>query len=148
MCEEHTKGLQSTLLMVMPEAINLNAVNLATLDAHQKQRQSQASGIGYARLCIQLTAHMLGLPSIWMLDDNISDCWQLLFNSFVSSQGQQHGQLTPVRFEEVMKSIEKQVLTVLRSSAPLSPAINLTCLTHMWVATSTLNLVISVTLLT
>ncbi len=66
-----------------------------------------AMGIGYARMCIQLVSKLMGMSSIWMLDDNLSDCWRLPFEQFISSRGQ-HGQLEPVSFDVVMKTIEHQ----------------------------------------
>ncbi len=66
-------------------------------------------GIGYARMCIQLVAFLMGMRSIWMLDDNISDCWRLPYEHFVEHK--QHSQLEAVKFDEVMIRIEKQVST-------------------------------------
>ncbi len=63
----------------------------------------------------------MGLSSIWMLDDNISDCWGLPFEEFVRSEGKQHAQLESVKFNTVMATIECQVYSlahaILHSSA-------------------------------
>ena len=107
--DSHIGGKQATLLMVMPRVIDLKWLESSALKPHQSQRQSQDTGIGYARLCTQLVAHLLGLKSIWMLDDNISDCWQLPYADFVNSAGQGHGDLQPIKFDQAMRSIEQRV---------------------------------------
>ena len=107
--DSHIGGKQATLLMVMPKVIDLNWLQSSALKPHQRQRQSQDTGIGYARLCTQLVAHLLGLESIWMLDDNVSDCWQLPYDDFVNSAGQGHGELQPIKFDKAMRLIEERV---------------------------------------
>ena len=107
--DSHIGSKQTTLLMVMPKVTDLEGLKSDALKPHQRQRQSQEAGIGYARLCIQLVAHLLGLKSIWLLDDNISDCWQLPFAKFVESEGQEHGPLEPIKFDAAMRIIEAQV---------------------------------------
>ncbi|GBG30758.1 GREB1-like protein [Hondaea fermentalgiana] len=37
---------------------------------------AERGGIGYARLFIQLAAHQLGLPWVWILDDNVDVCYE------------------------------------------------------------------------
>ncbi|KAL0047438.1 hypothetical protein WJX82_003437 [Trebouxia sp. C0006] len=111
--EKHLhEASQITLLMVMPHTINLGALpsSFADLREYQRQQQTEAMGIGYSRLATQLIARLMGLSSIWMLDDNISDCWRLPFEEFVRSEGKQHAQLESVKFSTVMATIECQAL--------------------------------------
>ncbi len=105
---------QITLLMVMPHTIDLGALprSFADLRDYQRQQQTEAVGIGYSRLASQLIARLMGLSSIWMLDDNISDCWRLPFEEFVRSEGKQHAQLESVKFNTVMATIECQVYSL------------------------------------
>jgi len=105
---------QITLLMVMPHTIDLGALprSFADLRDYQRQQQIEAVGIGYSRLASQLIARLMGLSSIWMLDDNISDCWRLPFEEFVRSEGKQHAQLESVKFNTVMATIECQVYSL------------------------------------
>lgn len=105
--EHHLSASHATLLMVMPPAIDLQHLHKANLQDFQRHKQTQDMGIGYARLCIQVVAYHMRMRSIWMLDDNISDCWRLPFDAFV--QGHSHGELEPVKFDYVMTSIEQQV---------------------------------------
>ncbi|GBG34091.1 GREB1-like protein [Hondaea fermentalgiana] len=37
---------------------------------------AERGGIGYARLFVQLAAHQLGLPWVWILDDNVDVCYE------------------------------------------------------------------------
>ena len=113
--EKHLhEASQITLLMVMPHAINLRALpsNFADLRDYQWQQQTEAMGIGYSRLATQLIARLMGLSSIWMLDDNISDCWRLPFEEFVRSEGKHRAQLESVKFDTVMATIECQVYSL------------------------------------
>jgi len=109
--EKHLpNAAHATLLMVLPATVDLSQLpaSHANLHDHQKQMLAEAMGIGYARLCIQLVSKLMGMSSIWMLDDNLSDCWRLPFEKFIASKGQ-HGQLEPVGFDTVMRTIEHQV---------------------------------------
>ena len=110
-----------TLLMVMPARIDLSQLpqRHAKLLPYQRQELIQAMGIGYARLCIQLVSRLMGMSSIWTLDDNLSDCWRLPFENFVSSGGQ-HSQPEPVSFDTVMKTIEQQVCSLVHHCNCLS----------------------------
>ncbi|EKX34931.1 hypothetical protein GUITHDRAFT_146844 [Guillardia theta CCMP2712] len=45
----------------------------------------QDGGIGYARLFAQLFAHLLGLERVWMIDDNVLDCYQLDLSKMFAS---------------------------------------------------------------
>ena len=112
--DKHLPGVpHATLLMVMPAVVDLNHLPTrhSALQDYQRQRQSEAMGIGYARMCIQLVSRLMGMSSIWMLDDNLSDCWRLPFERFISTGGQ-HGQLQPVSFDTVMRTVEHQVMTM------------------------------------
>lgn len=110
--EHHLCAPHATLLMVMPPTVDLQHLPNADLVCTQRQKLTQDMGIGYARMCIQVVAYLIGMRSIWMLDDNISDCWTLPFEDFVQSESHSHSQLLPAKFNDVMTSIERQVGTV------------------------------------
>lgn len=130
--EKHLhEASQITLLMVMPHTINLGALpsSFADLREYQRQQQTEAMGIGYSRLATQLIARLMGLSSIWMLDDNISDCWRLPFEEFVRSEGKQHAQLESVKFSTVMATIECQVYSLAHAMLHSSASAVGTCST-------------------
>lgn len=108
--EKHLSGApQVTLLMVMPHTIDLNHLpGRCDMKSYQRTQLNEAMGIGFSRLCIQLISNLMGLSSVWLLDDNISDCWRLPFEDFVQSRGT-HGSLKSIKFDQVMKTIENQV---------------------------------------
>ena len=113
--QKHLPESHITLLMVLPAVVDVSQLPTrhADLQQHQRQTLTEAMGIGYARMCPQLVAKLMTLSSIWMLDNNLSDCWRLPFEQFISSSGQ-HGQLQPVSFDTVMKTIEHQVCVRLK----------------------------------
>lgn len=112
--EKHLKDApQVTLLMVMPHTIDLRHVlGECDLKGYQRTQLNEAMGIGFSRLCIQLISKLMGLSSVWVLDDNISDCWRLPFEAFVNSGGT-HGSLQSVKLDQVMKTVENQVSMLL-----------------------------------
>lgn len=64
---------QVTLLMVLPHTIDLGHLpEKSHLEAYQRVQVNEAIGIGFSRLCIQLISKLMGLSSIWLLDDNIT----------------------------------------------------------------------------
>ena len=72
--------MQHTLVMNMPDKLSLTG--LTRLSSVYKQslkgeKPDDSLAAGYSRLCIQLVAHALKLSHVWMLDDNIQDCWQM-----------------------------------------------------------------------
>lgn len=120
--EEHLQHApQVTLLMVLPHTIDLGHLpEKSHLEAYQRVQVNEAMGIGFSRLCIQLISKLMGLSSIWLLDDNITDCWRLPFEAFVQSEGI-HGSLQSVTFDQVMKTIESQVSMLLCSECHQMP---------------------------
>lgn len=64
-------------------------------------------GVGYARLVVQLTAYSLNLRHVWLMDDNVQDCYKLDYQKLLQ-QGQ-HDNLKRTSFGEVMTQIENQV---------------------------------------
>lgn len=78
-----------TLLTVLPAVVDVSQLPTrhADLQQHQRQTLTEAMGIGYARMCTQLVAKLMTLSSIWMLDDNLSDCWRLPFGKSSAAQG-------------------------------------------------------------
>ena len=74
------KPMQQTLIMTLPGKLSLkglDGLSPAYQEAVHAGGPNVSLGIGYARLCIQLVAKALQLTDVWMLDDNIQDCWQL-----------------------------------------------------------------------
>ena len=59
-------------------------------------------GIGYARLFGQCLAYWLGLKAVWMLDDNILQCWKIPYNWNNGKPDPSE----PASFAEVMIHIE------------------------------------------
>ena len=62
-------------------------------------------GIGYARLFGQRLANYLELPAVWMLDDNILQCWKLLCSELHGVPGAVKPS-EPASFAEIMIHIE------------------------------------------
>ena len=117
------RPLQQTMIMVMPKKLGLR--NLSNLDTEYRQAAEGADpddslGIGYARLCIQLVAHALQLSDVWMLDDNIQDCWQLdLEANSLRNPQPTHGPLLPCTFSAIMQGIEEQIQDTMINEAQL-----------------------------
>ena len=97
---------QFTVLLILPSTIDLAAVppsrRSATVD-----RVGHGLGIGYARLGIQLIACWMGLKTVWLMDDNVQDCYRLRYEHMLKHG--KHEPLERVSFGVVMKTIEKQV---------------------------------------
>ena len=76
-----SQTMQQTMVMSMPDKLDLSKLTklspaYKTAGASNMQLDDSL-GVGYARLCIQLVAHALQLSHVWMLDNNVQDCWQL-----------------------------------------------------------------------
>ena len=112
------KPMQQTMIMTLPPELSLKM--LEGLSAAYKQATASADpninvGIGYARLCIQLVAEALQLPDVWMLDDNIQDCWQLDLNAKSLQQPPHQHTLQPCSFDTIMRGVEFQVSNTMRN---------------------------------
>lgn len=110
------KPMQQTMIMTLPPKLSLK--RLKGLSAAYKQATALADlningGIGYARLCIQLVATALQLPDVWMLDDNIQDCWQLDLDAESLHQPPHQHTLQPCSFGTIMRGVEFQVSNVM-----------------------------------
>lgn len=101
--QHRVQSQQVTILMVLPPAINLAAVP----GSNRTEMLGHELGIGYARLAIQLTACWMGLQAVWLMDDNVQDCYRLQYQHML--QTGQHVPLVRISFGEVMKTIEQQV---------------------------------------
>ena len=89
--------------MVLPPTINLE-----TLDGlGSTETIGHELGIGYARLAIQLTAYMLRLDHVWLMDDNVQDCYELQYQTLL--QNGKHDPLQRITFGRVMTHIQDQV---------------------------------------
>lgn len=109
-----TGTLPCTLILELPENLDLSPLGDRVSEQYQialtGRMLSIDDGVGYARLCIQLVAHSLGLNDVWMLDDSIQDCWQLdLEAESLKAQPPQHAPLRACSFHTVMSSIEQHV---------------------------------------
>lgn len=107
------KPMQQTLLMTMPDELSLQdlqGLSQVYKDALKDGAPDDSLGAGYSRLCIQLVAHTLQLSHVWMLDDNIQDCWQIhLQAESLRASPSRHGELQPCTFDTIMCGIEEQV---------------------------------------
>ena len=105
-----------TLLMTLPSEVKLSELPNIDLSAftdslYQPTVNQKQGGVGYARLAIQLVAHMMGMEFAWMLDDNIQDMYRLDITRLTDIQS---GALRvlPVNktsFADVMGELELQV---------------------------------------
>ena len=126
--------MQHTVVMSMPDKLNLKG--LTGLSASYKDALSSGDpdvslGAGYSRLCIQLVAHALQLRHVWMLDDNIQDCWQInLQAASLRAPTSKHGELQPCRFDTLMCGIEEQVHNT--QNAEESPPLQLAHVKRDW----------------
>jgi len=107
-------SLPCTVVMELPEKLTIgdlgSQLSKEYRDAVPTGIVTLNSGIGYARLCIQLVAHVLQLPDVWMLDDSIQDCWRLNLDAkSLQEEHAQHGPLQPCSFFTVMSCIEQHV---------------------------------------
>lgn len=89
--------------MVLPSTINLAAAP----SSPKTDTVGHELGVGYARLAVQLIACWMRLHRVWLMDDNVQDCYKLDFQHLL--QRQKHTALQRVSFGEVMKTVEDQV---------------------------------------
>ena len=99
--------VQATVLMVLPEAI---AVSKLPGYKGPQCVYTPRHGIGYSRLCSQLVAYGSGLPTIWLLDDNVQQCYKLDYSQSSSAQYREEA-LQRVSFGHVMRRLEDAVLS-------------------------------------
>lgn len=64
-------------------------------------------GVGYARLAVQLIACWMSLHRVWLMDDNVQECYKLDYQHLL--QHHKHKALQRVSFGGVMKIVESQV---------------------------------------
>ena len=128
------KPMQHTVVMSMPDKLNLKGLkglSSSYKDALSNGDPDVSLGAGYSRLCIQLVAHALQLPHVWMLDDNIQDCWQIdLQAASLRASTSKHGELQPCRFDILMCGIEEQVRNT--QIAEESPSLQLAHVKRNW----------------
>ena len=92
--------------MVLPKTVHLAAVP----GSNRTDRVGHELGIGYARLAVQLTACWMGLESVWLLDDNVQDCYRLQYQEMLRDQTWP-APLHRVSFGEIMQTVQQQVRT-------------------------------------
>ena len=128
-----TDVIQATMLMVLPVAIDCRLQSNFTKGASamsnasgqpaprhlvKPQHLGPHQGLGYSRLCNQLVAYGSGLEAIWLLDDNIWQCFRMEHPSKHNEQGDQlNGTQTyksktvrQITLSEAMQTIEAAVL--------------------------------------
>lgn len=96
---------QFTVLLVLPPAINLTYVP----KSDKQGTVSHELGIGYARLGIQLIACWMGLKTVWLMDDNVQDCYELQYEHILDPKNCRHTLLQRVSFARIMRTVEEQV---------------------------------------
>ena len=96
---------QFTVLLVLPPAIDLTYVP----KSNKQDTVSHELGIGYARLGIQLIACWMGLKTVWLMDDNVQDCYELQYAHMLDPKFRRHALLQRVSFARIMRTVEEQV---------------------------------------
>ena len=106
--EQIELSLQATILMTLPENCYLRDV----LPGPMPHMFHLDQGIGYSRLCSQIVAYLSGLENIWLLDDNVQQCFRLDYEPGLTNKKLYHSReaLKPVCFDEAMQAVERAVL--------------------------------------
>lgn len=96
------------MLMILPETCHLSN----SLPGNKPHHFHVAQGIGYSRLCSQLVAYGSGLDNIWLMDDNVQQCFELDFVPGLTDNKLFHKPeaLKPVTFDVAMQKLEQAVL--------------------------------------
>ena len=94
---------QHTVLLVLPPTINLAAVP----SSDKTETVGHELGVGYARLAVQLIACYMKLHRVWLMDDNVQDCYELDYQHMLHAC--QHRTLQRVSFGDIMRKVEAQV---------------------------------------
>ena len=104
--------IQATMLMVLPPACHASKLKSSQKMEELLQDCCLDQGIGYSRLCCQLVAHASGLDDIWLLDDNVLQCWELDFKAGLERDELYHRResLKQVTFGHAMQALESAVL--------------------------------------
>lgn len=100
-----------TLLLELPPTIGVAAAAVLAR-ASVGQLESPVSlelGIGYARLCAQLTAYFMGMDAAWLLDDNVQGCYRLSYEDLLQDTPQPPSSLHNIQIGEVMRALEELV---------------------------------------
>ena len=100
-----------TLLLVLPPLIGVAAAaKLVGASArHLESPVPVELGIGYARLCVQLTAHFMGMEAAWLLDDNVQGCYRLSYNDLLQDNPQPPSSLQNIPVGIAMQILEDHV---------------------------------------
>ena len=65
---------------MLPETTDMSAVPNNT---GRTETLRHELGVGYARLAIQLIADGMGLHRVWLMDDNVQDCYKLAYQTML-----------------------------------------------------------------
>ncbi|KAK9820350.1 hypothetical protein WJX72_009343 [[Myrmecia] bisecta] len=112
------------LIMALPTSVTLP----------DGTRLTERLGCGYARLCIQLIAYYMGMTCVWMLDDNVRECFKLDLGTLLAQPERGHTKVpVPCRFDETMQEMEKQAMSVPSVPGSVDPSFVESC---RWAGTS------------
>ena len=100
-----------TLLLELPPRIGVAAAAelVGASAGHLESPVRVELGIGYARLCAQLTAYFMGMDAAWLLDDNVQGCYRLSYEDLLPSTPQPPSRLQNIRIGEAMQILEDHV---------------------------------------
>ena len=105
-----------TLLLELPPMIGVAAaaelVGASAVQNSQCHLESPVQvelGIGYARLCAQLTAYFMGMDAAWLLDDNVQGCYRLSYEDLLQESPQPPSHLRNIQIGEAMQVLEDHV---------------------------------------
>ena len=104
-------SIQATMLMVLPSTCQDGFMRKSGL-IHDPHPCCLDQGVGYSRLCCQLVAYGSNLQNIWLLDDNIEQCFELDFMQVLAKESTYHHEetLKCVTLGGAMQKLEKAVL--------------------------------------
>lgn len=96
------------IFMRLPDELNCSVYMKETNSGPWKfnRNDSTEHGVGYARLCIQLVAHVLGLDFVWMLDDDIEEAREIDLEHRKHSADRPP---KPCKFDSPMRHLESLV---------------------------------------
>ncbi len=112
-----------TLLLELPPRIGVAAAaKLVGASAdHLESPVPVELGIGYARLCAQLTAYFMGMDAAWLLDDNVQGCYRLSYEDLLQDAPQPPSRLQNIQIGGVMRALEDLVSFLLLVMACCPP---------------------------
>lgn len=104
---------QATCLMVLPHQIDTRP--LADIPGFNLPGagilSSPENGIGFSRLCCQLVAYASEIQSVWLLDDNIRQCYRLDYEKALATADQRFAleHIMPITFADAMQTLQASI---------------------------------------